>query len=221
MFTSFFKSLIALALPPLTQAFITSLGEERICKWEQDINAATYSLLLVLLVTEINPPEHMFWAIEQESMPHVRGVMVEPLRHMVQVLQAELQQAFHRSGTIGVSLEELTRWRFVSLLKKPHAPKTGLLLAPDCVLYLDISPEIAAEIGFTRDKIYEPVDFRKLQTSVKLYIIDAGETMEQVEKKNHTARRRSTYEWLRESEQQLVWVWAEVDEAEKHKPSDH
>ncbi|KAF8102432.1 hypothetical protein N665_0198s0135 [Sinapis alba] len=69
------------------------------------------------------------------------------------------------------------------------APEVGLL-APDSVLYLDISPERAAERGGYGDERYERVDFQRkvagfYQTlrDSSWKIIDAGETMEEVEKK--------------------------------------
>ncbi|KAL0735177.1 hypothetical protein Bca4012_011387 [Brassica carinata] len=69
------------------------------------------------------------------------------------------------------------------------APEIGLL-APDSVLYLDISPERAAERGGYGDERYERVDFQRkvagfYQTlrDSSWKIIDAGETMEEVEKK--------------------------------------
>ncbi|XP_010455008.1 PREDICTED: thymidylate kinase isoform X1 [Camelina sativa] len=69
------------------------------------------------------------------------------------------------------------------------APEIGLL-APDSVLYLDISPERAAERGGYGDERYERVEFQKkvadfYQTlrDSSWKVIDAGEAMEEVEKK--------------------------------------
>ncbi|CAN8248483.1 unnamed protein product [Cochlearia groenlandica] len=68
-------------------------------------------------------------------------------------------------------------------------PEIGLL-APDCVFYLDISPEKAAERGGYGDERYEQVEFQRkvadfYQTlrDPSWKIIDAGEDMEEVEKK--------------------------------------
>ncbi|CAG7910499.1 unnamed protein product [Brassica rapa] len=69
------------------------------------------------------------------------------------------------------------------------APEVGLL-APDSVLYLDISPERAAERGGYGDERYERVDFQKKVSEFyqtlrdsSWKIIDAGDSMEEVEKK--------------------------------------
>ncbi|XP_006280828.2 thymidylate kinase isoform X2 [Capsella rubella] len=69
------------------------------------------------------------------------------------------------------------------------APEVGLL-APDSVLYLDISPERAAERGGYGDERYERVEFQKKVADFYQTLrdsswkrIDAGEAMEEVEKK--------------------------------------
>ncbi|KAG2333400.1 hypothetical protein Bca52824_004580 [Brassica carinata] len=118
-------SLRVLALPPLTQAFITSLGEEVVDGGEAQ-NRAWTSLL-------------------REYLSHRQKVLI----------------------LIGARRRKQ---------------------APDSVLYLDISPEIAAERGFTRDERYERVDFQRKVTDFRQTlrdpswkIIDAGE--------NHGASR--------------------------------
>ncbi|VVB16593.1 unnamed protein product [Arabis nemorensis] len=69
------------------------------------------------------------------------------------------------------------------------APEVGLL-APDSVLYLDITPERAAERGGYGDERYERVEFQRKVSDFyqslrdsSWKIIDAGEAMEEVEKK--------------------------------------
>ncbi|KAG2333398.1 hypothetical protein Bca52824_004578 [Brassica carinata] len=76
--------------------------------------------------------EHMFWAVGQENRPHVRGVMAEPMRHMVQVIQAELQQAFRRSHFLWLQVQKL--WIYIVQFLLFFGGTIGVSLNYKCML---------------------------------------------------------------------------------------
>ncbi|CAN6806554.1 unnamed protein product [Brassica oleracea] len=149
----FSSSLIALALPPLTQAFITSLGEESVV-----VQRFSSSLIM----THELPPRTP--SLQLEENLHLKGAGIDRLHISKHKEKTDIHLLFSASQSLGEEVtdggEALIFWSHqlkVFDIDWCKAPETGLLLAPDCVLHLDISPEIAAER-------YERVDFQRKVT---------------------------------------------------------